>query len=185
MRDRFKPWQWRSLLLSGGWTLCRAPTAIGASLPICLIKRGLRGRAAVGAVGAVVCSIVLARLDNDVRLTPVVEGPVVAKVGDSHRLMRIERYQFSEPEARSGEWRSDLPVAVATSDPGVTATGRFPRISLNMKALAASSGGRGGRGGRLQYCSDRPEFPVHLRSTREKKQAASASAFHSSGAFRA
>jgi hypothetical protein len=34
-----------------------------------------------------------ARLDNHVRLTLVVEGPVVTKVGD-RTAMRIERYQF-------------------------------------------------------------------------------------------
>src|ERR1700728_5500387 len=48
-----------------------------------------------------------ARLDHRVRLTLVIEGPIVRKTRDQ-AAMRIEKYEFRTRGA--ADWRSDFPV---------------------------------------------------------------------------
>ena len=50
-----------------------------------------------------------ARLDHRVRLTLVIEGPIVRKTRDQ-AAMRIEKYEFRTRGAT--EWRSDPPATV-------------------------------------------------------------------------
>jgi hypothetical protein len=54
-----------------------------------------------------------ALLDQRVRLTLDVEGPVVRQAGD-HAAMRIEKYEFRTRGA--AECRPDLPAAAAAQD---------------------------------------------------------------------